>query len=178
MNGVRDLTPQQAAVLLELSRYRQDMAQSLDRPLFKVMSDKTLLTIAETCPAKLDQLRRVPGMTERQVHRHGKAILQAVQRGLQAKPLHPPHPQRPTEACVARLEALREWRKLTARKMGVESDIVLPRDLLNALAEKNPRRFEDLATIMNSVPWRLERFGEQILSIIRGGRPPHLSQTT
>jgi hypothetical protein len=49
---------------------------------------------------------------------------------------------------------------------------------LNALAEENPRRFEDLATVMNSVPWRLERFGEQILSIIRGGRPTPSSQIT
>jgi ribonuclease D len=68
---------------------------------------------------------------------------------------------------MARLEALRQWRKKTARQMGVDSDIVLPRDLLHAITERNPRREEALAKVMHDVPWRLEHFGGQILEVIR-----------
>ena len=50
--------------------------------------------------------------------------------------------------------------------MDVESDIVLPRSLVLALAERGP---QDLRSIMECSPWRLERFGPQILAVLQGG---------
>jgi hypothetical protein len=50
--------------------------------------------------------------------------------------------------------------------MGVNSDVVLPRDLLYAIAAKNPRTQKDLGAILEQVPWRLQRFGEQILEVL------------
>lgn len=166
INGVRDLTPQEAAVLVALCEYREGVAISLDRPRFKVLGDHTLLEIAFHRPASLDELRGLPGMTQWQIHRHGRSILEAVQRGLQAEPVHPPRTPRPDDSYLSRLEALKKWRKTTARKLEVESDIVLPRDLLNELAAHNPRTPQDLAEIMRNVPWRLERFGSQVLELL------------
>jgi ribonuclease D len=166
INGVRDLSPQEAAVLVELCQYREGVAISLDRPRFKVLGDSTLLEIASACPSRLDELRGLPGMTQWQIRRHGRALLEAVQRGLQAEPIHPPHTPRPDESYLSRLEVLKKWRKLTARKLEVESDVVLPRDLLNDLAARNPRTPQELAEIMRTIPWRLERFGSQILEVL------------
>jgi ribonuclease D len=90
VSGVHTLSPKQAAVLNELCNYREHVARAIDRPLFKVIGDKTLVAIAEAQPGSLDELEGLPGMTPRQIQRHGKHILQAVQRGKQAKPLHPP----------------------------------------------------------------------------------------
>ena len=89
-------------------------------------------------PGSLDELKGLPGMTKHQLDRHGKALLQAVQRGLQAKPIHRPHNVRPDDRFLARVEALKQWRKLKARELEVESDIILPRDLLHALANQEP----------------------------------------
>jgi ribonuclease D len=166
INGIRDLSPQEAAVLAALCEYREGVAISLDRPLFKVLGDHTLLKIASTCPSSLDELRNLPSMTQWQMHRHGRSILEAVQRGLQAKPIHPPRTQRPDESFLSRLEALKKWRKVTARKLEVESDVVLPRDLLNDLAARNPRSPQELAEAMHDAPWRLEHFGSQILEVL------------
>ena len=69
---------------------------------------------------------------------------------------------------MERLEALRGWRKRTARNMGVPSDVVLPRDLMFTLARKAPSNAEELAGVLSDVPWRLERFGDQILEVISG----------
>ncbi|MBI3921864.1 MAG: HRDC domain-containing protein [Armatimonadetes bacterium] len=168
VTGARDLTPRQAAVLSELCAYRDEVARSLDRPLFKILGDSTLTSIASACPTSLNQVKSLPGMTERQIRRHGQPVLQAVQRGLKLEPLYPPRSPRPDEQYLARLEALREWRKETARGMGVESDIVLPRDLLCGLAERNPQQPHELAELLQDVPWRLERFGDQILGVLRG----------
>lgn len=163
IGGAHDLNGQQAAVLKELCAYRDQMARSFNRPLFKVINDRTLLAIAVTAPANLDELRRLPGMTPRQVQRHGRALLRAVNQGLRSDPLYPPRSPRPNDQFINRLESLRRWRKQAAHEMGVNSDVVLPRDLLFAVANQNPRSKDELADILNEVPWRMERFGDQIM---------------
>ena len=50
VNGVHQLSPQQAAVLQELCEYRDDVARQRNRPLFKVISDNTLQAIASNLP--------------------------------------------------------------------------------------------------------------------------------
>ena len=162
-----ELTPQQAAVLQELYRYRDQVARMLDRPRFKVIGTETLFTLAQNCPGRTDDLRYLPGMTPPQVRRHGRAILQAVQRGLDSKPLIFPHPKRPDERYLNRLDRLREWRKAKGREMGVESDVVLPKDLMHALAEQAPHEAVALAQVLASAPWRLERWGEEILRVVK-----------
>src|SRR3972149_4203448 len=72
ITGIRDLSPQEAAVLAELCQYREGVAISLDRPRFKVLGDQTLLKIASARPSSLDELRALPGMTQWQIHRHGR----------------------------------------------------------------------------------------------------------
>ncbi len=166
ISGVNDLNPRQAAVLQELCKYRDNVARRLNRPLFKVMSDRTLHAIASACPTTANELKRLPGMSRGQMQRHGSALLQVVQRGLQAPPITQPRSPRPDEKFLCRLENLRLWRKLTARDLGVKSDVVLSRDLLHAVAERNPREMEELAEILKDVPWRLENFGQQILQVI------------
>jgi ribonuclease D len=166
VSGVYDLSPQQVAVLVELCRYRDKVARNLDRPLFKVMSDATLLAIAEQAPQDLETLRQLPGMSRRQTERHGKALLAVVQRGLEADPVYPPRSPRPDEAFLERVDALRRWRKQTAVQMGVKSDVILPRDLMNAIAEHNPKNLDDLGGVLEEVPWRLKNFGGQILEVL------------
>jgi ribonuclease D len=181
ISGSHDLKPQQLAVLQELCLYRDQMARAMDRPLFKVMGNKTLVAIAETCPTTLDELSQLHGMTPHQVDRHGQAVLEAVARGQQAPAIYPERAHRPDERYLNRLEALREWRKATAQALGVESDIVLPKDLLAELAQAAPQTPEELAAVMQAAPWRSERYGQQILAALnpppkaapRAAKPRH-----
>lgn len=166
VRGAYDLSPQQAAVLLELCQYRIQVAKSIDRPVFKVLGDRTLLAIAEALPRSLDELRTLPELSEKQFQRNGRALWQAVERGLQAEPIRPPRPPRPDEDFLARIEALRSWRKSTARQMQVKSDVILPRDVMHSIAAHDPTHQEELAALMRQVPWRYERFGDQILATL------------
>jgi ribonuclease D len=167
INGIHKLSPQQAAVLQELCKYRDEIARQRNRPLFKVINDNTLQAIASSLPTSPDELKNVPGMTSHQIDRHGKALLQAVQRGLQAEPIYPPRNVRPDERFLTRLEALKLWRKQKAKELDVESDIILPRDLLHQLAAKNPQEKDALSECLAEVPWRRERYGEEILNVLR-----------
>ncbi len=165
--GNHALTPQQNAVLMELCAYRSRQAEHANLPLFKILGNTTLLQIAEQLPASLDALKEIEGLSPRLVDRHGSALLAAVQRGLQAAPLHRPRHPHPDDAFLMRLDALRDWRKATARTLEVESDVVLPRDVLESIAHDNPRTLDDLKTLMQDLPWRFEHFGEKILAVTR-----------
>ena len=166
IKGAHDLSPQKAAVLQELCEYRQGMAQALNRPLFKVINDRTLLVLAQEVPHNTAQLAQVEGLTPGQIQRHGEALLEAIRRGLHAGPIFPPPNGRPDEAFINRLEALRGWRKKAAELMGVKSDVVLPRDLMLAIAREAPCSLRELNGLMQSVPWRMERFGGQIMEAL------------
>lgn len=166
VRGSHDLKPRQAAVLHALCQYRDEIARNLNRPLFKVIGDQTLIAIASNTPFTFEDLSHLPGMSRGQIRRHGNQLLQAVQRGLKAKPLHPPRQPRPDEHYTERVDALKRWRKITAQQMGVKSDIILPRDLVQSLAEQNPLNLQELKAMMNEVPWRFEHFGHQILQTL------------
>jgi ribonuclease D len=167
INGVHQLSAQQIAVLQELCTYREEVARQRNRPLFKVISDNTLQAIASKLPTSQEELKHLPGMTNHQMERHGKALLEAVQRGLQAEPIHPPRNVRPEARYLERIERLKQWRKQKACALQVESDIILPRDLLHQLAAKNPREMHTLTECLSEVPWRREHFGEEILTVLR-----------
>ncbi len=167
VSGAYDLSPQKAAVLKALCEFRAGVARSIDRPLFKVINDRSLLAVAERCPHNLRELERIPEMSPKLVQRYGKSLLEAVERGLRAAPLRPPRTRRPDEAYLERLDALLEWRKLTGRQLGVNSDVIMPRDLLTEVAAKNPMGKDELGEILAEIPYRLERFGGDILAVLR-----------
>ena len=167
INGIHGLEPQQVAVLQELCRFRDHKAKALNRPLFKVIGDSALLNIAAACPRNLAELERVPGISAKQTRWLGNQILSAVHRGLKARPPAPPRRQHYSASYLERVDRLRQWRKTAGRAMGVESDVVLPKDLLYELARKNPQSPQELAEVLHTVPWRLERYGDEILKVLR-----------
>lgn len=171
INGVHELEGQQVAVLQELCRYRDQVARKINQPVFKVASDRALLAIATALPKDMQELQRVTEAGPRLVQRHGEAILRMVQRGLHSEPVYPPRVPRPDERFLARLEALRDWRKSKGVELGTPSDVVLPRDLMHAVAAKHPHSPEELAEILQSTPWRLAQWGDEILRVLeRRGR--------
>jgi ribonuclease D len=100
------------------------------------------------------------------LRKHGRDILAAVNQGLNAEPLELPRTGRPASSFIARMDALHTWRKETARRMGVESDVVLPRDLMEAVVRENPPDEQALASLLDKTPWRMDRFGGNILDLL------------
>jgi ribonuclease D len=167
INGVRDLTPKQTSVLQELCKFRDSFAKSLDRPLFKVITNNALLNIAAACPSTKNELEKVSGVSQRQVNWFGEELLQAIREGEKKDPPRLPRKPRLSDQHLARIDVLRKWRKDTARKMSVQSDVVLPKDILYVLAEKNPKTKAKFSKLMESIPWRLDQFGEEIFNLLK-----------
>ena len=167
VSGVYDLSPPQVTILQELAEYREEQARSANRPLFKVIGDRTLIAIAEDAPETLEDLGELPGMSRGQVRRHGRALLQAVYDGQQKPPTRRPRTPRKDDRVIALTDALREWRKHAARRLSVESDIVLPRDIMEAIGEAMPKTRDELADLMQEIPWRHQEYGDQIYQVIQ-----------
>ena len=168
ISGARDLPPNQAAVLREVYWYREQQAQHLNHPPFKVMGEQTLLEIARLCPHRADELREVTGMTPAQVRRHAAGLLKAVQRGLAAPPPRPPQVTSDPDEVRERYELLRQWRKQRAQGRSVESDVIVPREALRELALRAPQTMEELVQVGSLGPWRRKMYGPEILKVLAG----------
>ena len=164
--GGHHLSPQQTAVLEALWHYREAEAERRNVPPFKVLDDKTLVALAHALPRNIGELRRVPGMRGARVRYHGQGVLNAIRKGLKATPKQVKRPPHPDEAYRDRLEALRRWRQQASAKMGVPSDVVLPKSHMQAIAAANPQTLDDLKPLMADIPWRFKRFGEEILQAL------------
>ena len=162
----RELSPRKAAILRELYIMRDRYARRQNRPPFKILGDKSLLEIARKIPSTSAELNAVPGLTNNKVRHYGVEILAAVDRGLKAPLPHKPRNRGQDEATRTRYEDLREWRKNTARKRNLESDLILPRDVLIEIATQAPRDLTTLRMIMAPLESRFQRYGEDILRII------------
>jgi ribonuclease D len=166
VKGARELGPGQAAVLRELFAYREQQAERADVPPFKVMGEATLLELARLAPRQAADLSAVAGMTPEQIRRHGEGVLRAIEAGLQAPGQVPPELARESDEVSDRYDRQHTWRKTTARKRGVESDVILPRTTLWDLARRVPRTIDDLAQVADFGPWRREKYGKEILALL------------
>jgi ribonuclease D len=167
VRGYQELSSRQLGVLNELCAYRDRRARMINQPHFKVLSNQALLAIAQICPKNAHDLQKIEELPLRLFERHAEGLLNAVRVGLQAQPIDLPHWQRPDGRFLNRLDWLKTWRKQTAERMQVLSDVILPRDILEEIANQNPQSLSTLQTIMSSIPWRFAHFSTEILDVIK-----------
>ncbi|HSM56980.1 MAG TPA: HRDC domain-containing protein [Candidatus Sulfomarinibacteraceae bacterium] len=171
INGVHRLPAHSKAALQALYLYRDKEARRRDQPHFKILHDKTLLELAQELPEHKGALQNVRGMSRGQISRYGDEILRIVRETRDAPaPRRPRQPPRPPEDVLGRYERLHTWRKERGQARGVESDVIVSRDALWEIARLNPQTREELARVQNLGPWRLEEYGDEILSVLAEGR--------
>jgi len=167
VRGYHTLAPQQLAVLAELCAYRDHIANQADLPPFKILGSAVLLEIAKTSINGSDELSSVPGLSDRLFHRHVKGLLEAVRLGNSKPPIYLDHRCKPSESYITRLERLKKWRLQLANEKKVESDVILPREILEEIAKKNPSTIQELQTLMQDVPERFQQYHQSILHILK-----------
>jgi ribonuclease D len=174
VKGTQHFTPRQLTILHELCLWRDVQAEKMARPVFKVIDDKRLVSLTLATPKTKRNLEAL-NLTSRQVYVFGDDILQAIGRGRKADLIRAPLSRRPDPKILNRLNLLSGWRKAVALKIGVESDIVLPKSWMHAIAEHNPKTLPELSALMPQSPWRMGTFGPEILKTLhdKGGSSTH-----
>jgi len=168
--GGKKLGSQQLTVLMELCRYRDQVARRANLPPFKILGKQAMLDIAIAQPTSINQLKTKKALSQKQTERHGKSLVETVKRALNQPPVKRPHGPRTDEQVSNRIDALRNWRKQAAHTMGVESDVIMPRYLIEDIAHANPHNRADLAVLLQSTPWRLQRFDNEIMQVLNSWR--------
>lgn len=163
----KDISPRELTVLSELCTSRDRIAEKLDRPAFKVVTDDLLLEMARNMPEKDVDLAGI-GMSPKQIRLWGDEILSAIRLGAEAPLVKREQAKRPSDAMLRRLEKLKVWRKKLAKEMSVESDIILPKPYLNMLAENPPKSLKELEVAMSESQTRFNKYGEDIYRLIGG----------
>ncbi len=159
--------PLKAAMIYELCLYRDEQAKKANLPHFKVLSNDILFELADQKPKTLEELSSIHGCTEKVVKRHGLNLLKALVKAESTPPPVRHRTPKPDDAFLVRLDKLKEWRKAAAKELKVESDVVLPRELMESIASGNPSNRGELRKIMTSTPYRFKNFGKPILKTIR-----------
>jgi len=158
--SLRDLT-----ILAQLCKWRDVEAEKLNRPVYKVVMDDTLVMVAKNSPQHKVDLSAL-GLSEKQIHLWGDGVLTAVRRGVAAPLVERKHIETKNDAFLRRLEKLKVWRKKVGIEMGVESDVILPKPYVSAIAENPPKNIDELALIMKESPSRVEKYGVQIIKML------------
>jgi hypothetical protein len=70
-------------LLHELKNLRREISRSQGRPPFRVFTDYILQRVIQDKPRTVVQLKRIPGMTDRQADTYGPMILLAVRRAIE-----------------------------------------------------------------------------------------------
>ncbi len=172
INSARDFNRRQMAVLRELYLLRDELARRRDNPPFKIMGDDTLTALVLADPHTTADLFAGRELSPNQARRYGGEILAAIARGQNAK--LPPRPQRPGRVdpmVQARYDALHQWRKVRAQERGVESDIILGKEAMWALARNPPTHLHDLTGVPGLGDWRRGTYGNDLIRIVNEAQP-------
>jgi ribonuclease D len=175
--GAGRLAPRNLAVLEALLQLRNEIARSKDRPLFKVFSNASLLTIAQKQPGSIKKLAASKAVSRRQMNMYGRALLAAVN---QAKAIPrdklPRYPRRRAlgihAAVPARIRAIKAWRDHLALEMELDPALLLNKALISTIAVKNPSSMDALGKIGEMKNWQKKTFGRAILEILNGSASP------
>jgi ribonuclease D len=161
----KDLSHRDLTILAQLCKWRDIEAEKLNRPVYKVVMDDTLVMVAKNSPQHKVDLSAL-GLSEKQIHLWGDEVLSAVRRGVSAPLVERRQVEARNDAFLRRLEKLKIWRKKVGLEMGVESDVILPKPYLSAMAENPPKDMDELASIMKETPSRVAIYGAQILKVL------------
>jgi ribonuclease D len=164
-SGRKDLSLRELTILAYLCKWRDKEAEKLNRPPYKVIMDDVFVLMSKNPPENRVDLSAM-GLSEKQIGLWGDAVLAAIRRGTEAPLVERKQIEAKNDAVLRRLEKLKLWRKNLGQQMGVESDIILPKSYLSALAENPPMTVDELAHVMKETPSRVEKYGAQILKVL------------
>ena len=172
IKGSRELASPQQAALHGMFFVRDQHGRRMDRPVFKVVSNDTMLRIAQRMPETLDDLRRVKGVSDYVAGRMGRELVEAIREAHRTGSA-PPRPRPPLDplrkmdvAGQRRLGALKDWRNVASARSKRTTLAILPNYAMFEVARLRPGTLDELGAIPGVGPTRAGIWGEEILPLM------------
>lgn len=176
VKGYNKLSPIEQAVLFRLCEAREEIAERIDKPPFKIASNRVLLELARKRPADNQALRR---FNNRSVQRNGRRWLAAIRRG--EGDGQPPDPTTSEPTPITRREialrkhldaALSDWRRKEADARGVDIQVVLPGHCTGPVVGALARYQGDEEAVREALHYvrglgsqRMSRYGQALVAL-------------
>ncbi len=166
---IKTLDPQSRRILQRLYLAREARAESLDKPLFRIVGDEPLGHIAARKARTRDELLRIPGISPVVFDRYGELLLEAVEKAFEEGPLERVRRPRiePDLVEEERFERLRKWRRGVAEARGVEVEVIAGNASLKAVAKAAPREVEALEAVAEVDAYRRRIYGAQLVEVVK-----------
>lgn len=163
IKGAGRLKPSQLAVLQQLGAWREQRAIKHNLPRRWILKDDVMLDLARFAPTSTESMKKIRGLEQRDIDRHGTAILEAIKTGKAVPKSEWPVMKRPTplsnqqDAVVDALMALLRQR---CDEQSITPAAVASRKDVEALV-----RDEETSLRQG---WRYEIVGQQLEDFLNG----------
>src|SRR6056297_2906223 len=163
---VKALVAEEDAPLLSaLKAKRRALAEDARVPAYVIFPDRTLIEMAETRPASLDDMARISGVGAKKLERYGSDFLSVIT-GETPETLHPSRRKlagRNSGALYDRLLAVQA--DLARGETGLDKPMTCSSSQLAKVAEVQPGDLPTLTRLLGER--RAERFGPAFLDVLR-----------
>ena len=156
-----------ASLLSALKAKRRALAEAAGVPAYVVFPDRTLIEMAETRPATLDEMMGITGVGAKKLESYGKGFL-AVITGAEAGAMHPARRRLVGRDAGQVFDRLSEVQvQLQRGADGTGKPLSLTSGALRKIAEARPSSLSELDRVGDLGPQKIERFGEAFLDVLR-----------
>lgn len=171
----RDLSAREVDRLREALKWRDSIAQELDRAAFRVASDETLADVASVRPRSLSALADIKGMNGRLAHDRGGELLErldVVDARSDTDVIGYPRRERgtglgrPAPEIEELADRLKQVRNQKADELGLARGTLLSNAMLVEIARQGPRSAVQLAEVPGLKRWQREALGSALLKTL------------
>ncbi len=170
--GAGRFKPRGLAVLEALLRFRANIAEKKDKPVFRIFSNDSLLKTAAVRPTTLRRLKTLDVFSKKQIGMYGDELIQVINAALRIPenklPVYPCR-QNPilSPEIPARVKALKARRDAIARSLGIDPTLLCNKSLLYAVAIRNPLDPEDFNDMIEMKTWQKNVFGHDAVDVLQ-----------
>ena len=172
--GAGKMDNRSLAVLEGLLNVRVDMARKKDLPLFKIMSNQSIMAMATERPRSIKTMIDIRALSKKQAGMYGEQCRAAIKTAL-ALPHGelPSYPRtrmpRKTPKVLARIDRLKKMRERCSVSIGMEPGFLINNNLITAVAVAAPSGKQGLMEIEPIRNWQVEALGDHIITTLNTG---------
>jgi len=167
--GAGKIDNRSLAVLENLLQLRMQIAQKKDQPLFKIISNASLMALSMDKPETVEQILEIKALSKRQVEMYGSFCVQAIVKAMELEdeqlPVYPriKRPKRDFKV-EKRVTKLKKMREQLSTFIGIEPGFLLNNALISSIAMQKPANSAQLLNIEHIRHWQVENIGDDIIS--------------
>jgi len=170
-SGAGRLDRRSLAVLEAVLVVRDRFARKKNRPVFKIMSSRSVLRIATEKPTHRAGLKQSRILSDKQIAMYATEVLAAVgsamAQPLESLPSYPRNKKPGVDPNLAhRIKMLKTWREEFAKTLDLPAGLLINNSLIATIAALNPTDKAVLISMDGIRAWQVDAFGDDLLNAL------------